>query len=401
MVPEDLILRFFEAATIALDQLEYSTIEGSNLGSNLSLSDYRRCVLEKQKSVLMRTVEEYNRKHGLSTTIENAQTHLAGLKNDSTTAISSAITDAMATMEESARLAVCRLILYSETHRKDEVPRELQAEGTLERCKILDFIALCQTTIRLPFVLKHLADGSPLFEDIPPACSIDSSSGVPLGEEPTAMKFPQARLERIQRYLSKAVGWDPEHATSELRRLFFLQPNASEYTNDTEIMNRFQEVIFQMNVVVKSASLQAATSLLSDVDEGGVTRVISVQCSEVTMPNAQGGDGISSFTAVAPARVTIDPHLTEEEQKRQIRIASEATRLQKEMLTELSNMPEEQRYRLLNEAKLASEEFLKNTLALPPGEKRIAYLQSVDPRTSRLLAIHKLWPTAQSSEVMR
>jgi hypothetical protein len=400
MVPEDLILRFFEAATAALEQMECTSAieEESSLGPNLSLSDCRRCVLEKQKSVLLQTVKTYNRQHRLSITVEHAQDYLAGLNrtNDSTT-----ISDAVASMEESARLAVCRLVLYSETHWKDEAHRALQTEGTLERSKILDFIALCQTSIRLPSVQKHLADGSPLFEDIPAISSIASASHTPVEKEPTAMKFPQARLERIQRYLSKAVGWDPEFTSSELRRLFFLQPDAGENANDTEIMNRFQQLILQMNDVVTTASLQASTSQMSDMDEGGVTRVVSVQCSEVSIANTRDSDGMSSSTAVAPARLTIDPHLTEEEQKRQIRIASEATRLQQEIVAEVLSMTEEQRNRQLDEAKLASEEFLKNTLALPPGRERIAYLQSVDPRTSRLLAIHKLWPSVQSAGATR
>jgi hypothetical protein len=395
MVPEDLILRFFEAATVALQQMECaSTIEESSLGSNFSLSDCQRCILQKQKSVLLQTVKEYNRQHELPIITE----YIAGLNrtNDSTT-----ISDAMASMEESARLAVCRFVLYSETHWKDEATRELQTEGTLERSKILEFIALCQTAIRLPSVQKHLADGSPLFEDIPAVSSTDSASRTPAEEEPTAMKFPQARLERIQCYLARVVGWDPEFTTNELRRLFFLKPDKSEYGNDTEVMNRFQQLILQMNAVVTTASLHASTNQLSDLGKGGVTRVVNVQCSEVAAANVPGSDRGSSSTSVAPTRLTIDPHLTDEDQKRQIRVASEATRLQQELVAELLSMTEEQRKRQLDEAKLASEEFIKNTLALPPGRERIAYLQSVDPRTSRLLAMHKLWPTVKSDGVTR
>ncbi len=388
MVPDDLLMQFFEEATKALGHVA----SGDRPPTQLSLSNCRGHVLEIQRSVLRQTVQDYNRHHASFITGDEAQACLAGLSH---MIADSSLGKARTKMEEAARFALCRLVLYTETNWSNEVHRELQTEGSLERSKLLDFIALCHTAIKLPSVQKYLADGTPLFERDHVPCFQTHAAEVE--EEPTAMKFPQMRLERIQRYIAKAIGWAPEFTTKELRRLFFVQGESSEFANDTEVINRFHQLILDMSAAISTASLQASTSELSDLAEGGVTRVVSVKCSDVAVERIADDDERSPFLVSAPTRMTIDPILSDEEQKRQLRIASEATRLQQEIVEELKNMTEEQRKQELAEAKRAAEEFLKTTMTLPPGSERISYLQSIDPQTSRLLAIHKLWPTVQTN----
>jgi hypothetical protein len=288
----------------------------------------------------------------------------------------------METMNENARLALCRLVLYSEcdADSKDNKRNNLQDEGSLDRSRLLEFIGLCQTAVKLECVKKHLEDGSKLFDDLPS----------PPEEELTAMKFPQTRLEKVQRLISKAVGWDPDFTTQEIRRIFF-EPNSTEYSNDKEIMLLFQQLVAQMNTAVTYASLKATEQQFSDMDQGGVTRVVSVNYSEVTLNQDHLGEGGTGRNVNAPRKESIDPSLTEEEQKRQIRLASEAARLQQELLEKLMNMPGNERNLKLEEAKSASDDFLKQVMALPAGRERITFLQSVDPHTQQLLAMHKLW----------
>lgn len=399
MVSEDFIIEFFEEATKSLDRLVDPPTAEDPPSHHRSLADCRQRVLEIQRLVLLKTIQDYNQQqqqHGSIITVEEAQEYLSGLES---IASKSTVTDAKTKMEDAARLALCRLVLYTETYWNEEatVPRELQKEGTLERTKLLDFIALCHTAIKLPTVQKFLADGSALFQVDPSLPSSRNSNA--LENEPTVNKFPQARLELIQRHISRAIGWDPEFTSHELRRLFFLQGESSEYAKDTEIASRFHRLIVDMSAAITMASLYTSTGELSDLAEGGVTRVVSVQCSEVSLPvdTLSDDEARSPFGIAAPTRMTIDSQLSEEEQKRQIRLASEAMKLQQEIAEELLSMTEDQRKLQLDEAKRVSDEFLKKTMALPPGRERIAHLQSVDPRTSRLLAIHKLWPSVQAN----
>jgi hypothetical protein len=83
--------------------------------------------------------------------------------------------------------------------------------------------------------------------------------------------------------------------------------------------------------------------------------------------------------------------MTEEEKKRQIRLASEAAMLQQEILGQLLNMSEHERNDQLQEAERVSEEFMKRAMQLPPGQERIDFLRSIDPHTSKQLAMHNLW----------
>jgi hypothetical protein len=381
MVPRDLILRFFEAAIRELDQLLFSSKHDEPLASP-NLHDCRRFVLDTQITVLASTVKQFNAHYGTHVTTEEVQQYLATLGLQNSHSIDPTILDAMTQMEDSARSAVCRLALWSETHRQDESSRELQKDGQVDRSKLLQFLALCQAAIQLPQVKAYLAEGTPLFDDLK----------ISEKEEPTAMKLPQARLERIQCLISKALGWDPKFIAKELRSMFFVQDGASNFAQDPEVMTMFQTVMQKMSSAVATASLQASKHQLSDLEDGGVTRVVAVNFSDITPMVAYSRNPFSPYPT-APPKVTMNPHVTEDVQKRQIRIASEATRLQQDLLQELRNMTEEQRIRKLEEARVASENFVATTLSFPPGPERIAYLQSMDPQTSRLLAMHKLWPT--------
>jgi hypothetical protein len=102
--------------------------------------------------------------------------------------------------DEAARWALCKLALYCETRRK--VPnQDLQTKGKINRSKLLEYLGLCQTAVRLELVQKHLKDGSPLFDDVESTANATASA--------TAMKLPQVRMEYIQRILAQAVGLHP------------------------------------------------------------------------------------------------------------------------------------------------------------------------------------------------
>jgi hypothetical protein len=191
------------------------------------------------------------------------------------------------------------------------------------------------------------------------------------------------------------MGWHPEFLTIELGRIFVEKDESIELSNDDHLSTVFQQLVQQMQISIRTASLrmqnQQQAQLLSDIDEGGNTRVVSVQYSEFEL--SADGTLREAVGRHAPLfTLTIDSQqMSDEEKKRQIRLASEAATLQQEILGELFSMSEHERKDRLDEAERVSVEFMNQVTQLPPGQVRIDFLQSVDPHTSKQLAMHKLW----------
>ena len=138
----------------------------------------------------------------------------------------------------------------------------------------------------------------------------------------------------------------------------------------------------------------AVQPTLSDQHQGGVTRVISVQYSEVTEGSTGGvGAGGGGAAAGAPKAESL---ASEEERIQQIRLASKAQELQMQYMKELNGMDEVKRQSFLDRAKQVSDDFLRTVMELPPGQERVEYLRTVDPETSKLMTMYKLWITTQA-----
>lgn len=373
--PDDLLLSFFKDATKALLELDCPK---ECEGNSLALSDFRMLLLDKQRSCLSRVVYQHNELNDSRATVEQVHERLAKLKND--ISVRPQLQTARKTLDDAARMALSKLVLYSETHDAAEASqsksRILQTSGRFERSQLLEFVALCQTAVKLKAVKQHLIDGSPLFDDLPKT-DVESL--------PTLERFPQKRLENIQRLMSQAVGVHPDFTTTELKRIF-TSPHSSEYANDPETLKLFEQLVSQMNVAITNASLHTSEQALSDMDQGGVTRVVSVNITEVA-----SGDGPSYHTAPTKQTMAVDDPQSAELQKQQLRMASQAAALQQELLGQLLSMKEIDRDHLLEQAAQVTQDFLQQASSLPPGPERISFLQSIDPQTSRLLAMHKLW----------
>lgn len=373
MVSDELLLTFFQKCKTALMELDCKEVLRNETWTT---AECRRFLLDKQRSVLSSTLSTFNQEATNDTRIsaDEFQGRLGSLKND---AASPELESAMSENDTAARQALCLLILYSETHR--ETPqRDLQDDGRLNRSKLLEYLGLCQSALTLDCVWQNLKDNTPLFDDLQ----------VP-ADEPSAMAYPQKRLEKVQQLLARAIGLEPSFVTSELTRIFIDPATAAtcEYADDPECRDVFRQLVVQMQTAVANASLQGGGSAtLSDQDKGGVTRVVAVQYSEV-------GDGSGSD---APKKNTME--LPQEEQIRQIRVASQAKKLQDELLAELESMAAEDRNERLRYAKKVSDEFLQSVMALPPGPERIRFLQTVDSEKSKLLSMYKLWVSIHGEE---
>jgi len=371
MVSDELLLTYFQQCRKALLELDCKEVLR---GETWTTAECRRFLLDKQRSVLSTTISTFNQKSTdtLRISSEEFQERLLNMKND---AVSPQLESAMSENDAAARQALCKLILFSETDR-ETARLDLQSDGRINRSKLLEYLGLCQTSITLECVEQNLKDNTPLFDHLE----------VPK-DEPTAMAHPQRRLEKVQQILARAVGLEPSFVTSELTRIFVDPATAAtcEYADDQECRDVFHQLVVQIQTTLANASLHGSNSL-SDQAEGGVTRVVAVQCSEV-------GNGSASD---APKKNSME--LPQEEQLRQIRVASQAKELQNELLQELENLPAEERKEKLKYAKQVSDEFLQTVMKLPPGRERILFLQAVDPEKSKLLTMYKLWVSVHGEE---
>jgi hypothetical protein len=64
MVPDDILLTFFRSSRNALLELDCSA--SVEIGNTWTTADCRRCILDKQRSVLNATLSEYNMRNGSS-----------------------------------------------------------------------------------------------------------------------------------------------------------------------------------------------------------------------------------------------------------------------------------------------------------------------------------------------
>lgn len=439
IVPDDLLLAFFRETSSRLLEIDPEAIvvaatKNSDGHSHLYLVDCRRCVLDLQRTVLKEVTERLQKKQQESININSnsdstdsdnvisptqVQERLGRLQHE--TNLSRELKTAMEDMNHAARVGVCKLILCNEeilerenngNGIKDEdgkskltstSSRNLQDGGRLERTKLMEYFGLCQTSLKLPCVFKFLTmtDGDLIFLKEKPTVDIncdgnDCNNNCEKQMSSSAtMMFPQSRLEYTQRLLAKGMGWDPVFVTSELRKIFVEKPGDVDYGYyDNDVMIIFHQLVEQMTIAIQAATLQVRskqdTNQLNDLNKGGNTRVLSVQYSEFEVD--QNGTKIKSKNN-APEK-SIDERqqqLTEEEQKRQLRLASDAAILQQSILGELLTMDEDERNHTLNEAAEAEGKFMEEVLALSTGQERIEFLRSVDTATSRQLAMHKLW----------
>ena len=364
MVPTELLQRFLQSCTRELDEC--------SLHSAQPIASIRKHVLQQQRACLARVLETYQTS---DFSVDQVQ---AVLRELGTSSSSSSLQKDLDAMDEAARQSVCRLVLYSQCHADEDMHASLISSGVMERSDILEFCGLCQTAVRLEIVQKHLCDGSPLFDD-------SDDSGTDSASEATI--FPQKRLETIQRHFLRALGYDPDHGTREIQRIFF-SGQQSEYADDEMLMETFRTLVSTMNSALTNATLHAQQRAFSDQDDGGVTRVVSVNYSEKLVDAASGEDVVEAAVPSGQQRME---QQAEAQQQARLSVAREAAALQQEMLGELLALRDEERESKLAHAKQVTNDALRQAMELPAGAERIVFLRSMDAETQRLMAMHKLW----------
>jgi hypothetical protein len=393
-IPQDLLLNFFQEACKDMNDCK---IQGP-----FSLVDLRNFLLTNQRFCLDRVVDEYNLEHkdnAIKWTSPKVQDCLRNLKAQE---MDDNVREAMEAMNTTARLAFCRLVLYSECLRQQESePDEsssgkphtnLEKEEPIQRSQLLDFCGLCSAATRLPMVQNYVRDGTDLFHN-----DTDTSATPMLPtvtDDNPSRNIPPYRLDMIQRLFFRAVEVDPDHGMAEIKRIFFSGENShDELANDAELVTTFQAAVTRMNTMltdILQQQQQASMAKLSDFNDGGVTRVVAVEYSEKIIDNT-GNVAESGSNRLGPVATQAMEQHSSQQQQEQFDVARQAGALQQEILGELFSLPEQHRQEKLAEAEKAEKEFLAKAMELPAGPERITFLRSVDPETQRLMVMRKLW----------
>lgn len=356
-VPNALLLSFFRSAT--------NDLKDCRVDQPTSLEEIRSILLSTQRNCLQRVTA------GTGFAASGVQERLKELGKEG---LDSDVQVAMSMMNDTARLVFCRLTLRSECLYSEQADRRhLKTTGSLSREDLLEFIGLCNVAVDLDNVQRYISNqDAKLFDD--------------LDAGPTDV-FPQKRLEWIQRCFLRAIGYSDDFGYNEIKRIFFT-PRPNEYSSDREVVDLFASMGVKMDKAVT-----AATMLATESNFDGVTRVVSVQHSEKLVDVKTGKEVViegESSTASAPMAQAMDQQ-AQAQQRQELHMARETARLNQELLGELLSMRDEEREEKLALAKAAAAQFMQNVSSLPPGPERVAVLESLDPKTQRLMIMDKLW----------
>jgi hypothetical protein len=390
-IPQDLLLSFFQQACKDMNDCK---IQGP-----FSLVDLRNLLLTNQRFCLDRVVDEYNLKHKDDATATQWTSSKVQecLKNLKLQEMDDSVREAMEAMNATARLAFCRLVLYSECLRQQESEADessshthLEKEEPIQRSQLLEFCGLCSAATRLPMVQEYVRDGTDLF---------DSTATVALqtGNDDPSKNIPPYRLDVIQRLFFRAVEIDPDHGMAEIKRIFFSgnDNEHDELANDAELVGIFEAAVTRMNAMLtdilqqKQQQQRANVAALSDYNDDGVTRVVAVEYSEKIIDET--GKIVETSSQLGPVASQVMEQQTAQQQQQQFEVARQAAALQQEILGQLFSLSEEDREEELAEAAKAEQDFLAKAMAIPAGPERIDFLRSVAPETQRLMVMHKLW----------
>ena len=414
------ILAFFEEATNCLKkhpnpETQLKLIQPlanaeANDGSDnyivpVSLEQHREYLLNEQIKALENTVSRVSEEKSTSVTAKEVQEYLRALgANDfseiaSDEVVQKELTNCMNEMNKEARTAFARSVLWSEmrwmkqepkmynglvdfTETKRRLYRKEDGQD-MGRKEVLEFCALCSAVVTLEGVETHLESGREIFE----GGGEGNDAGYLVDDRSTA---PQ-RIIQLQQTMICAIGFEPTFGGEELHRIMTTDMSGEK---DEELEGALASFFMTMQAAAKKAMDADINEGLTDKDEGGVTKVVSVKYSEKTVvKNANGEEIIDINDAPTHARME---QQSDEHQKQQLKVAAQAASMQQSILNEIMSMEDKERIDQLARAKKAHEIFIQEAMALPPGPQRVHFLQNMSKNQQRLMLIHKLWESRGS-----
>lgn len=428
------IMSFFEGATHRLKEYpkaihQKNLIQKLNQDDNeedaymipVPLEEHRQRLLHQQLDALEEAVDASNQTLNNTATITGDDIQIClrslGVKdftnitNDEQT--QQQLLDAMSEMNEVARMAFARSVLWSEYCWLKQEQRLQKEEGQdqhisninyqttnrklrgsdddipLDRSGMLEFCGLCSTAVKLPEVEAHLGQGIDIFDD-----------GIHDDDDDLSARYqttsPEHRILQLQHMMLCAVGLEPSFGGMELRRIMLIQgEEGNEGDTDDELDGAIATYLLSLQAAGKKAMQSALDKGLSDESEGGVTKVVSVTYSEKKLNSCGGFENANGVPT--NVRMEQQEHETDQEKMAQLRMAAKAASLQQSILDELTALGEEERKVVLANAKEIHESFVAKAMAIQSAPERVAFLQSVTAENQRQLLMYKLWESNNSS----
>jgi hypothetical protein len=409
-VPSSIIVAFFRRSTEKLERYARGSEYVYNQGSTEeevpsaadSLGELRRLLIQVQLKTLHHVVEDYNSSNNGDNksqvsfiSAESVQLALRKVGENRMDDDGNCLYEPMQTMNEAARLAFARSVITAYRHhldpkiyfnRQEEMEDGDRATSMISRQEMLEFFGLVMVALSMEEVQCYLNTGR----------NIDFSGNLTsVQEQPQAAELsdPDMRLSLLQGLFLRAVlGRSvPENPTvfvlREASRVLvpgtISSNDLQKRTNDDEeFLRAFENYLSAVRVARENA---ISFSQLSDLDQDGVTRVVSVTYSEKS-PNTEGEATVS----LPPQLSVMDEH-KESAQRKNLVMARKAAEMQQALLDQLLKMDEEDRQLTLRDAKEAHDNFLKEALSITPGPQRVLFMQSIDEEKQKKLIMHKLW----------
>jgi len=350
-----LLHSFFQEAAKAMNELNYNDNDSSSV---LSLLEQRRALLHVQQTCLERVVDNFD-----GVTVEEVQETLQLPIHDPS------LEQALEEMTAAARSAFARLVVQRELTSPSEV---LKKDEELLRSDIIEFCGLCKAFVRLPEIQDYLIQQD---DEL-----VLYGEQVPNHHTHGRRLFPHDRLELVQRLYLRALGYNDDFATVELKRIM----SSPDHYQDTELHAIFGNAVADMRTALNNATYDVQQSQLNDFQHGGVTRVVSVSYSE------------QDNNTIPPRTESIHQHHREDTTSTttttSIDTSSKIASLEQSLLARVLQMEEEERQQMLQTAKEAQTKMTHELQQLPPGPERIQYMTtSISQETQELLLTYKLW----------
>lgn len=384
-VPPSMLVDFFIRSRAAMMDCRSTTF--------LTIAECRQQLLKEQLLCLEDAVNKYNSTLNDPTqhlTLEKVQEELKSFDTPS---------EEMEAMNDAARSSLARMVLQAQSRR--DAPVAASTPTTMTRSDLLDFCSLVHAAMGVEEVQQYVKGSvDSLFgdqEEAPPGTSSSSLS-------------PRDRIEYVKKLFWQALGYhDSEWSAKELSRI--LQEQQAQ--NDTELLTLFFQTFSNiMDIISEIEGQQNGTpfghgdanngSNKTNLQDDGVTRVVSVQYSESVLTNAETGnsqqqqqqESSSSGIRMLGVAPNQQPSIHEDDDQQEVVAAHKQTAaLRESLLQELLQMEEGDRVIELKRAEEAVISFQQRILQVQPGVERIAILQDMDADTRRLLALHSTWQT--------
>ena len=314
---------------------------------------------------------------------------------------------------ELARRSFARSVLILDWRRLESLDGsgsgELQDDSNnIDGKSILEYCGLVMAAVRLPEVQQYLQSGN---NDFIHTLNYNGKTSISNNDDKESCdnKSVQDRLLHIQKLYWHSLGWEPNHASNQLKSLL-LGGEESNSTfdsilKDSKVMETLTQYISSCAVATTNADISNkygrnhngdnnANNVSSNND--GTTRVVSVSYSEkiITANGDMTTENSLSTTAAAPTSNTIDEHALSQ-QRREMDTAKATAMLQSKLWEDFQSLPMHEQVKTVEKAKVAHRDFLKKIESTPPGQERIVLMQNMDGEMQRLLVIYKLWSSSQ------